>query len=571
MAVEDTDLLIVERGDVPHRATVAEVREGAVPSENIAVTSKASLGTVNINPLFALGNDDYGRYIDGDNRKVVFDEAYQSSGSLYVKGAGGTLLTSTIIPPNYGREYRAVMTYKCSVNGKAVPHLSTFAYVGFAHLDADATENVDAHRISPQHITEIAGTQTRLAADVKTGDTTVIIEDGSNWYSGATSHRRSILLHKLQPNGTAIYTGNNGRKYDHLGYSRHNAYRSYDAGAISQNPDGTYTIALSSPWALGNFKKGDYVRNSFGGGTFTYLISNKSIPVDNEWHTYKSAWTSHDDTLPIQDYINLFRNGTAYMQMIVLPNYRFRTVVTDACEDLSWSGNHGTYKGGATLNQAGLLVNDANDKSVLFDGIGKFLEFTNPVPMGENFTLTFVLEFNALTSSYTSLVYADGADRINIFVQGTELFINQGTSLSTGHTTLQVDTPYTITIVKDGDVVNAYVNGVIGTAVTLPPNGHLNASTMFYINAETQDININVSSILCFDKPLTEAQILKFHELAFTANNTGETLRANALALDPVGLYEMNEPDTEAYVNPVEPDIPETWYANLSIEWRHKS
>lgn len=60
-------------------------------------------------------------------------------------------------------------------------------YIGFDAYD------IDFKRINPYMFYKNSGAaDTRLAAPIEPGDTTITLDDASGWYDGSTSHRRTI-------------------------------------------------------------------------------------------------------------------------------------------------------------------------------------------------------------------------------------------------------------------------------------------------------------------------------------------------------------------------------------------
>lgn len=293
----------------------------------IAIIARAGLGTLNPNPTFVLGSSDYENYIaiEPSNSKIVKDDVDNTAGSLYIQhgeGYTGTLISDNFYPVNIARQFRASISVKVEFSGSAIDPTKSYhtrSYLGVISFDSDKAI------IMPQNVTRTTGSQTELAAPLNNGDMTITIVDGSGFYQGPANqtHRGAVLLHRTQSDGTQRYIGVNGRKYDHLGYSRHMMYYAYDMSDPSKmvdNGDGTWTIGLKTPWNLGSFATGDAIRNSYGGGTYNYWISGLECPANtNEYKRYSSAWgvSSADQ----YNHASYFRNGVAYAKMMLLPVY----------------------------------------------------------------------------------------------------------------------------------------------------------------------------------------------------------------------------------------------------------
>jgi hypothetical protein len=83
---------------------------------------------------------------------------------------------------------------------------------------------------------------------------------------------------------------------------------------------------LSSAYdgSIGEYKAGDAFTNTRSGGSYNYWISNWKFATDGKWHTYSSNWRRYkkgyiDPAL----YTQVVRNGTAYVRLLILPNYRY--------------------------------------------------------------------------------------------------------------------------------------------------------------------------------------------------------------------------------------------------------
>jgi len=319
--LDSSDQFMVERAGKLHSIPASDVK---YPDAKMALIGRAGLGTLNPNPTFVLGVSDYETWLSISSRyDVVEDVVDNTAGSLHLitQNYPPTMNSDSFYPVNVKREYRASISTLLKMTGDGVDpnkEYSSLFYYGVTCYDSDKTP------ISPQHLTKWGESQTYLAAPLKNGDPTITVEDASAWYTGAYVHRRSILMHRKRSNGTYSYNGANGRIYDNLGMSKWNMYYAYNEGSdkVVDNGNGTWTITLKTPWALGDFVVGDAIRNNYGGGTYNYWISSLRImanPAFDAFTRYASPWGLN--TTDQYNYASKFRNGTAFVKAMALLNY----------------------------------------------------------------------------------------------------------------------------------------------------------------------------------------------------------------------------------------------------------
>jgi len=307
--------------------------DSSIPTDGeISTTSKAGLGTLNPNPTFVLGDADYENYVPTAHRTIVQDVVDGTAGSLRVHGGGGTLLGYHYLPVDLTKEYRArfhVKSYFSDGNQDPNKTYTMKTYIGVRCYDSDELF------IRYYHIYARTGTETTIVNDINNGDTDITIVDGSSWSNSSTGHLRSLAMLKKQNDGTFRYIGNNGRLYDNDGYTRWVIYdKAYNKNDITDNGDGTWNIKLKNPWNLGHFSAGDRIRNTKGGSTQQYWYINPNIPVDDTWVRGHGAWKSYDFSAPPKStYNDIFRNGTSYCKLVLLPNNR---VFEDGTQISAW-------------------------------------------------------------------------------------------------------------------------------------------------------------------------------------------------------------------------------------------
>ena len=327
MALQPADDFIIQRGvdgngnPVLYKIPASDVKYS---DAKMSLVGKAGLGTLNPNPTFVLGVSDYEDWTGANaNFNIVEDVVDNTAGSLHFVTTTypPVYLSDNMYPVNVEREYRASVSILLKMTGSGVDpakEYSSLFYLGVICYDSDKIT------IYPQHLTKTANTQTYLAQALLDGDTSIVVTDASNWYTGTANHKHSILMHRKQSDGSYRYVGANGRRYDNLGMSKWNMYYGYTSGAdkIVDNGNGTWTITLRSPWALGGFAVGDAIRNNYGGGTYNYWVSSLRVtanPALDEFRRYQSAWRGKQTDQ--YNYAGNFRNGTAFSRCMSLVNY----------------------------------------------------------------------------------------------------------------------------------------------------------------------------------------------------------------------------------------------------------
>ncbi len=173
-------------------------------------------------------------------------------------------------------------------------------YLGIACFD------VDGNGISTYHVAKYPGsTDTTLAANLKTGDTKIVLTDATGWNNLGTMHRCSLAWYG--------YATAAGVPYPDYSYTRFFVADLWVAGAITNN-----FITLSKPWSGAELPAGKPVRNAESGGTYNYaLLGGRSVPstLTNYTATVAGEWTNG-----IYSDIR-FRPGTAFIKPLILANW----------------------------------------------------------------------------------------------------------------------------------------------------------------------------------------------------------------------------------------------------------
>jgi len=181
-------------------------------------------------------------------------------------------------------------------------------YFGFASYDSDG------HRISPWTVMRHGdAVDTRLAVDLKPGDTEIHLNDVTGWQDGGQGYQRAMAWWP--------YSNSDGESYDDYTYTRNTDWGTnreglWEEGGIDYENN---VITLREPWDGQEISAGSAVRNSTSGGTFNYVgLANQS--VDSEWQYVEAefggeVWENGTYST------TAFRPGTAYVKPIMLLNY----------------------------------------------------------------------------------------------------------------------------------------------------------------------------------------------------------------------------------------------------------
>lgn len=119
--------------------------------------------------------------------------------------------------------------------------------------------------LSHTQVVYVPSTKTQLKNELKSGDTTVVVNSNANWIV---------------------------RNYSRLGF-RNNLYNSYynDKGTSNDNGSagivsgitGSNTINLAVPYSGSTMPVGTVIVESYDGGTYPYPIGKSNLPTDNTW------------------------------------------------------------------------------------------------------------------------------------------------------------------------------------------------------------------------------------------------------------------------------------------------
>ena len=170
---------------------------------------------------------------------------------------------------------------------------------GFFRQAADTTASVylalapvdqDGQTISALNIMYVEGTLTKLAQDLKPGDTKVYLESAENWVNtgSGSANKRMIFWDHVSKGGKA---------WEPETYSRNVSLTAWEPGGINYDEN---TITLLKPWSSETVPAGTPLSNGNNGANYMYARTSGSVGSD---------WTKLDGT--VQGGIDLTGQGFA--------------------------------------------------------------------------------------------------------------------------------------------------------------------------------------------------------------------------------------------------------------------
>lgn len=168
------------------------------------------------------------------------------------------------------------------------------------YYDMLRTYDVDKKEITDHHVMWVEGSTTKLAKDLKKGDTVVYLEDASGF---------NVVTTQYYQHGFIFwdYTNSKGYTYEPETYSRNYYDRLWDDGSAIDKTNNT--ITLKNPWTYATKKAGTFLSQHDSGATFTYLNANYGLTKD--------TWTKKTGTILGVGKNNegrKFREGTAFVK-----------------------------------------------------------------------------------------------------------------------------------------------------------------------------------------------------------------------------------------------------------------
>ena len=170
---------------------------------------------------------------------------------------------------------------------------------GFFRQAADTTASVylalapvdqDGQTISALNIMYVEGTLTKLAQDLKPGDTKVYLESAESWVNtgSGSANKRMIFWDHVSKGGKA---------WEPETYSRNVSLTAWEPGGINYDEN---TITLLKPWSSETIPAGTPLSNGNNGANYMYARTSGSVGSD---------WTKLDGT--VQGGIDLTGQGFA--------------------------------------------------------------------------------------------------------------------------------------------------------------------------------------------------------------------------------------------------------------------
>ena len=278
------------------------------------------LNFINPNPSFYLDDFDYTNYIAGAGRSFTKHTGRFSKGSLEITGKQSVMISDSFIPIKFMKAYRGAISLKANhptlSNGhRLLVNLGVLCYDG----DNKLIRNIHTDNDEDKQFT--------ITNTVNVGDTTITVT-GDKWEWDTDDNNRNLLFHKLRSNGSYCYVDANDLYYEELEYSRDVIIDAYAANGLTTIDNNTFRITLNNPSTY-SLPAGTKIRNTITDGDYRFMIINKKIDIDNDWHYHTSSWRSEDwgD--------DLFFAGTKYVKIVCTINDK----VYDSNDDIIADSN----------------------------------------------------------------------------------------------------------------------------------------------------------------------------------------------------------------------------------------
>lgn len=288
--------------------------------------------------------------------RFIFDgsDTYYAGGSFKVVSKNANLTNDEFIPVDTANKY--LLSYYIK-NDTADAR----------YYDMLVMYDIDKREIGARNVMWIPGSTTKLAKELKNGDTVVYLEDASGFDKTTTaSYRRGLIFWN--------YQNSNGYTYGTETYSRNRWDALWDDGSAIDTTNNTITLKI--PWNHGTFPAGTSLSQCSDGGTYTYMNGYYAIPTN--------TWTQKRGTVSGVGKNNAsgkFREGTAFIKIGWLIPYQCKTQTTTWLSTISLTQNASiadvdrikTGTDGATLDKIypiGTIYMSVNstDPSTLFGG-----------------------------------------------------------------------------------------------------------------------------------------------------------------------------------------------------------
>lgn len=232
----------------------------------------------------------------GDNTNFsgfAFDgaDAFQSGGSFSHRATSpSALFTDELMPYDPSSAYKLTYYIKSDC-------------AGAKYYDILDCYDIDGHQITDSHVTFVAGSTTRLTADLKPGDTSVSVESAAGFNASDTDGRQYFTRGLMFWN----YANSYGYAYELETYTRNRYDKLWTSNATAIDKAGS-RILLDKAWSGPTVPKGTSVSQTENWSTFVYGNGYFSVPA-GEWT--RKAVTFEDRARP----------GTAYVKLgWLIPN-----------------------------------------------------------------------------------------------------------------------------------------------------------------------------------------------------------------------------------------------------------
>lgn len=234
----------------------------------------------------------------------VFDdtEVYDGCPSFKYTGSRREIIFGPKIPIDVFKAYTFSLNLKAVGNEKI--------YLGRDEYDQDGLA------IQPFHSYSFGDTTTKLAKDLKNGDTIVYLKNVSAWHETTASHQLGLIFWN--------YKDSKGTAYQEGEYSRNAWMNLYTFDNVDKANN---TITLKTAWNYGTFLAGTSVSqtNSSGHKYFKYL--NNTLPT--EW---VNTYFDMKGIQPLYGYeAGRFNPAAKYMSFIILHNWSNNSADITTC------------------------------------------------------------------------------------------------------------------------------------------------------------------------------------------------------------------------------------------------
>lgn len=243
-----------------------------------------------------------GNFVLDNNTLYEGRPTWRAEGAYYVSEGDR-------VKVDVGRRYRVSYTAK--------GERGTMMFAGFAPYD------VGGHAIRPLNYMYWEGSTTKLARDLKPGDTKIYLESAAGWPSTAPEyHNRSIIFWEWEDE--------TGFKWPAGTYSRYNYMPIEGVWPVGGVNMADNSLTLTHPWPYRNPKRQDGVWPAgtelgagSSGGTFLYTAASSAI-VSPTWQTYTGEIQGVQDQKggPMAAGLK-FPAGTDSVAPMILANYNY--------------------------------------------------------------------------------------------------------------------------------------------------------------------------------------------------------------------------------------------------------